>query len=78
MKTLTMPWAGRHARSKAHASWRPIAMIVAAVYRGWQYVMKTRTRRTIDNVPPTREQSPPAGTLLIESDIRDGVRGIMP
>ena len=78
MKTLTMPWAEIRARSKARSSLRPIAMIVAAIYRGWQYAMKTRTRRPIDDVPPTREQSPPAGTLLIESDIRDGVRGIMP
>jgi hypothetical protein len=78
MKTLTMPWAGTRAERKAHASWRPIAAIVAAVYRIWQYAMNPRTHRTIDDVSPTREQRPHAGTLLIESDIRDGVRGIMP
>ena len=78
MKTLTMPWARTRAGSKTHSSLRPIAMIVAAVYRGWQYAMKIRTRRTIDDVPPTKVQSTQAGTLLIESDIRDGVRGIMP
>jgi hypothetical protein len=78
MKTLTMPWAGTRAGSKAHALWRPIAAIVAAVYRGWQYAMNTRPRRTIDNVPFSREQSVHPATLLIESDIRDGVRGILP
>jgi hypothetical protein len=55
-----------------------MAMIVSAVYRGWQYAMKTRTRHTTNDVASTKEQSTPAGTLLIESDIRDGVRGIMP
>jgi hypothetical protein len=78
MKTLTMPWADTRAGSRAHALLRPIAAIVAAVYQGWQYAMQTRTRRTIDDVPPTREQSTHTGTLLIESDIRDGVRGVMP
>jgi hypothetical protein len=78
MKTLMLPWAERGAGSKTSLLLRSIAACIAIIYRGWHATVKTRKHPTTDHVPPRGEQIASTGALLVESDIRDGVRGIMP
>jgi hypothetical protein len=78
MKTLMLPRVGRVPGSKTSLLLQPIATCIALVYRGWHYTVKFRKHRTTDHVPSRGEQAAYTGALLVESDIRDGVRGIMP
>jgi hypothetical protein len=78
MKTLMLPWAERGAGSKTSLLLQSIAAGIATVYRGWHSMVKTRKHPTTDHVPPRGKQVASTGALLVESDIRDGVRGIMP
>jgi hypothetical protein len=78
MKTLMLPRVEREPGSKTSFLLQPIATCVALIYRGWHSTVKSRKHRTTDHVPPSGEQAADTGALLVESDIRDGVRGIMP
>jgi hypothetical protein len=78
MRTLMLPRAGRRAGSKAAFLLQAIATCVAFASRGWHSTVKSRQHRTTDHVPPSSEPAAYTGGLLVESDIRDGVRGIMP
>jgi hypothetical protein len=78
MKTLSLPWASLWAGSKTRVLLQPVMTIVTSVYRGWRETVKTDTPRTMDAVPLGRQQASHTGIMLTETDIRDGVRGIMP
>ena len=78
MKTSMLPRTGIWAGSRTSLLWQSIASCVGAVYRRWQHTVRTRKHRTTHHVPTCGKQAAATGTLLVESDIRDGVRGIMP
>jgi hypothetical protein len=78
VKTLMLPRTGIWAGSGTSFLLQSIAACIAFVCRGWHYTVKTRKHRTTDHVAPGGEQVASTGALLVESDIRGGVRGIMP
>ena len=78
MKPLTLPWASLWSGGKMRSLVQPIATIIPFVYRGWRDMAKTDTLHTMNTVSPDRKPSSHTRALLIESDIRDGVRGILP
>jgi hypothetical protein len=78
MKPLTLPWASLWSEGKMRSLMQPVATIITSVYRGWRGTAKTNILRTMNIISPDRQPSSHTRVLLIESDIRDGVRGILP
>ena len=78
MKSLMLPWAGIWAGSRTALLWQSIAACVATVYCRWQHTVEARQHRTTYHFSSRGKQAASTGTFLVESDIRDGVRGIMP
>jgi hypothetical protein len=78
MKTLTLSWASLWAEGKIRSLVQPVATIITSVYRGWQDTVTTDPPRTMHTVSTDRKPASHAGALLVESDLRDGVRGILP
>jgi hypothetical protein len=78
MKTLPLPWTSLWSEGKIRSLVQPVATIITSVYREWRDTAKTDTPRTMHTGLPDRKPASHSGALLIESDIRDGVRGILP
>jgi hypothetical protein len=78
VKTLMLPRVGIWAGSRTSFLLQSVAACIAFVCRGWHSTVKTRKHHTTDHVTPSGEQAASTGALLVESDIRGGVRGIMP
>jgi hypothetical protein len=78
MKTLPLPWASLWSEGKMRSLVQPVATIITSVYRGRRDTAKTDSPSTMNTVLPSEKPSSHSGALLVESDIRDGVRGILP
>ena len=78
MKSLMLPRAGLWAGSRTALLWQSIVACVAAVCRRRQHTVEARQHRTTYHFSSRGKQASSTGTFLVESDIRDGVRGIMP
>ena len=78
MKTLPLPWTSLGSAGKMRFLVQPVAAIITSIHRGRRDTAKTDTPRTKRTVSPDRQPASHSRALLVESDIRDGVRGILP
>jgi hypothetical protein len=78
MRPLPLPWASLGSAGKMRSLVQPVTTIITSIYRGRRDTAKTDTPRTMHTISPDRKPASHSGALLVESDIRDGVRGILP